>query len=163
MKEIDYMRVSRRATLSFILTILCILALPALALGQGEPPPGPAEPAPLPDGPALTGLPLGIIIVSFVMTAIGYGLNYLLPFLKTDKAKGIAHAAYQLIGIAAYEVVTSSDFGFNEQTVAAFVVALGTFGVSHGLLYKPTGWATALGAGRNKDGPDQRYVEHHPV
>lgn len=114
--------------------------------------PGPGEPAPVPDGPAITALPVGIIVVSFVMTGIGYGLNYVLPFLKTDKQKGVAHAVYQAIGVTLFELATGSNFGLNKETGTAFVVAMATWGLSHGLLFKPTGWSTALGAGRNKNG-----------
>lgn len=129
----------------FALSLL--MFVPAASIAQGVP--GPGEPASLPEGPALTALPLGIIVVSFVMTGLGYALNYALPFLKTDRAKGLAHGFYQLLGVTGYELATGSDFGFNEQTGGAFVVAILTWGLSHGLLFKPTDWAVNLGAGRN--------------
>jgi hypothetical protein len=103
-----------------------------------------------PDTPVVTGLPLGIIVVSFGMTALGYLLNYLLPFLKTDPQKGIATAVYQAVGVTVFELATSSDFGLNQQTLVAFVTAMGVWAFSHGLIYKPTGWACKLKAGQNK-------------
>jgi hypothetical protein len=129
---------------AFALAFASYLIFPALALAQ--------EPAEQVDTPVLTGLPVGIIVVSFAMTGVGYILNYLLPFLRTDKAKGVAHAVYQAVGVTLFEMATGSDFGFNEQTLTAFITAIAVWGVSHGLLYKPTGWSTALGAGRNAGG-----------
>lgn len=111
-----------------------------------------ANTADQPDTPILTGLPLGVIVVSLGMTVIGYGLNYLLPFLKTDPQKGVATAVYQAVGVTLFELATNSDFGFNEQTGVAFLTAMTTWAVAHGLLFKPTGWSTKLGAGRNASG-----------
>jgi hypothetical protein len=105
-----------------------------------------------PDTPVLNGLPLGVIAVSLGMTVIGYGLNYLLPFLKTDPQKGVATAVYQAVGVTLFELATNSDFGLNEQTGVAFLTAMATWAFSHGLLFKPTGWSTKLGAGRNASG-----------
>jgi hypothetical protein len=139
---------------SWLLPILFVIGLIAVAAMLMAAPALAADVADQPDTPVLTGLPIGVVIVSFVMTGIGYGLNYVLPFLKTDAQKGLAHVLYQMVGVAAFEVATSSDFGFNQQTLVAFVTALATFGFSHGLLFKPTGWSTKLGGGRNKsEGP----------
>lgn len=129
---------------ALMLACAALMFTPLLALAQ--------EPAEQGDTPVLTGLPVGIIVVSFVMTAVGYVLNYLLPFLTTDKAKGIAHAVYQAAGVILFELATGSGFGFNEATLTAFITAIATWGVSHGLLFKPTGWSAALGAGRNATG-----------
>lgn len=123
---------------------VALMVFPGLALAQ--------EPAEQVDTPVLTGLPVGIIVVSFLMTAVGYVLNYVLPFLKTDRQKGVAHAVYQAAGVILFELATGAGFGLNEATLTAFITAIATWGVSHGLLFKPTGWSTALGAGRNAGG-----------
>src|SRR5437870_5622137 len=83
-----------------------------------------AETAEQPDTPIVTGLPLGIIVVSLGMTLVGYVLNYLLPFLKTDQQKGVATAVYQAAGVTLFELATGSDFGLNEQTLVAFLAAM---------------------------------------
>lgn len=111
--------------------------------------PGPGDAASVPDGPALTALPLNIVVVSVVMTAVGYVLNHFLPW-KSDQAKGVANAVYQAVGLVLYDLATSSDFGFNEQTGTAFVVAMSTWALAHGLLFKPTGWNMTLGGGSNR-------------
>lgn len=107
------------------------------------------EAADQPDTPVVTGLPLGIIIVSVGMTIVGYGLNYLLPFLKTDAQKGVATAIYQAAGVTIFELATGSNFGFNQETLVAFITAMATWAFAHGLIFKPTTWSTKLGAGRN--------------
>lgn len=134
----------RILTFGGLLALVALILFPPLSQGQ--------EVAEQVDTPVLTGLPVGIIVVSFVMTGVGYALNYLIPFLRTDKQKGVAHAIYQAAGVILFELATGSDFGLNEATLTAFITALAVWGVSHGLLYKPTGWATALGAGRNAGG-----------
>lgn len=140
------MRTVRRLLLLFGASVFCFFAAASAVLAQV---PGPGDPAPVPDGPAITALPVGIIVVSFVMTGVGYLLNYALPFLKTDEAKGVAHAVYQAAGVTLFELATGSNFGLNKETGTAFLIAMATWAFSHGLIYKPTGWAYSLKAGQN--------------
>jgi hypothetical protein len=147
------------AVTSVVVLVLFLLAAPAHAQSV----PGAGDVAPVPDGPALTVLPIGVIVVSFVMTAIGYLLNHMLPFLRTDAQKGVAHVFYQVIGVELFELATGSGFGINKQTGVAFVVAMATWGFSHGLIYKPTTWAPLLGAGRHAgDPPTRRKSDARP-
>jgi hypothetical protein len=126
-----------------------ILLPVALALLAFASPVFAQAPADQPDTPVLTGLPLGVIVVSVAMTAVGYVLNYLLPFLRTEQQKGVATAIYQAAGVTIFELATGSDFGLNEPTLVAFITAMAVWGISHGLLFKPTGWNATLGGGRN--------------
>jgi hypothetical protein len=130
----------------FSLAVLSLLVFVVPAIAQV---PGDGYSAPVPDGPAITALPVGVIVVSFVMTAVGYLLNHFLPFLRTDAAKGVAHAVYQAVGVALFELATGSGFGLNKQTGVAFLVAMATWAFSHNLIYKPTTWAPLFGAGSN--------------
>lgn len=111
--------------------------------------PGDATPAPIPTGIALTALPLGVVLTSFFVTGLGYGLNYVLPKIMSEPVKGAMQWVYQAIGVVGYQLAVGDGFGLNEQTLVAFVVAIGTYGVSHNFLYKPPGWNVKLGAGRN--------------
>lgn len=111
--------------------------------------PGPATPAPIPSGNALTALPLGVVLVSFFVTGLGYGLNYVLPKIVSEPVKGVMQWVYQAIGVVGYQLAVGDGFGLNEQTLVAFVVAIGTYGLSHNFLYKPPGWNVKLGGGRN--------------
>lgn len=130
----------------WVLAVFSVAVLGMVVWADGASAQAPAE---QPDTAVLTGLPLGVIITSVAVTCVGYVLNYLLPFLKTDEQKGIATAIYQAAGVAIFSLASGSDFGLNQETLVAFVTAMAVWGFSHGLLFKPTGWSTKLGAGRN--------------
>lgn len=141
-------------TLGRIVTAVLISTMILLWLGaivaHAQNVPGPGDAAPQPEGSVITGITLGVAVVSFVTTGLGYLLNYVLPFVRSEQAKGVMQWVYQAIAVALYQIVFSDDFGFNTETYVAFAEAIAVYGFAHGLLYKPPGWNVRLKAGQNR-------------
>jgi hypothetical protein len=144
-----YLTPSRAFTVLLMLMTL-LLWIGASMAQAADLVPGPGEVAPQPEGNVITGITLGVAIVSFLTTGLGYLLNYALPFVRSEQSKGVMQWVYQAIAVVLYQLAFGDGFGFNTETYVAFAEAIAVYGLSHNFLYKPPGWNTTLRAGQNR-------------
>lgn len=133
----------------FCLPATAILLLLGASVALADVIPGPGEVAPAPaDVAVLTGLPLIQLAASYVLNAVGYGLNYLAPWVS-EQAKGVFILVLNLAFGVVIQLVDDGNFGWNRQTGVMFVAAMLSALQAHKVL-DATGISRSLGAGRNK-------------
>lgn len=142
-------RLTRWIAFAVLACVVSVLILPPLALGLV---PGPAEPVPIPDGPAAGGfIPLYLVGLSALSPLVGYLLNHYVKFIRSEPVKGVIQAVLAAgVGVL-YQAVTPDDLGLNDQTLYAVLTAMVSALLAH-FGYKAALVNVALGGGTNKDG-----------
>ncbi len=144
-------RRSRRLGLAISgLLMVYLYALPGLvqaADGDVENIPDPSNTLLLPTDQLVAAL------VGIATMLIMYGVNYLGPQVR-DTVKGPITLAATAVTGALYTLVESGGLGFNQETAQTVGIAIVAAFWTHGFIFKPTGIAVKLGAGRNRQNED---------
>jgi hypothetical protein len=127
-------RAWERATRVTLLTLLCLLSLPAVALAAGT------VLAPVPQ--------LWVLILGGLTPLAVYVLNHYAPW-ATEPVKALVLALVAAIVGALYAAIETSVFGFNDATLQLVVSAVAAAFGAPLVIFKPAGISTVLGGGTN--------------
>lgn len=131
-----------RPTRTLIVVAVVTLMLPAAAFADTIDP----KPAPvlwLPTDQLWTWIAAAVAILPM------YLINHYAPWL-TDPVKAAASTVFVAVAAGITQAITAGGVGFNQTTLQFIVTALGAAFLAHSVIWKPTGIATRLKAGTNK-------------
>lgn len=135
-------RLSLWLTRAVGISILVLLALPALVYAEGE--------SPVMEHIGFApSVQTWALILGAITPLATYVINYHAPWIS-EHVKGTVLVIVSGVVGAVWTAIQTHIFGFNDATVQLVLTAiLGAFG-AHALVYKPAGWNVRLGGGRNK-------------
>lgn len=90
-----------------------------------------------------------LVLISAIVPLVTYVLNHVGPWL-TEPIKATVLLIVSAATGAIYTVVSTNQFGWNGTTLEFILTAVITALLSHGLLWRPSGISTLLGAGSNR-------------
>lgn len=117
---------------------LALLALPSLALAEGEN-----------TTLALPTVQLWALAAGAFAPVVGYLVNYAAPW-TSEKVKAVIFIAAAAVSGAITQAITNGTVGFNDATFQLVVTAVIAAISTHFGFWKPSTISTSLGGGRNK-------------
>lgn len=129
----------RRKIMLFTLAFAALFMFPAGALADAV---SPQPTLALPSDQVWT------LFAGALVPLVGYVLNHYGP-QASEKAKAFVQVIAAAIAGGIIQAITAGHVGFNMITLQFILTAVIAALTAHGLLWRPSGISTALGAGRN--------------